>query len=349
VSVGQADARGHERHGREVVFQGKGLVEVRREPPPALGAGEALVRVSRSLISSGTEMIVLDRLFDDATHWDDWVEYPFRAGYSCAGRVLEINGHSDRVAVGDRVALRGFHGDYAVAALDSLIAIPDEVSDEDAAWLGLGCISQVALRHAEPQLGATVAVVGAGLLGQLLIQYSRVMGAADVISIDPAQTRLDFARRHGATDAVRANAHEALDPLAELTGGRMADIVYDATGHADAFAGATRLATRFGRVVLMGDTGSRSATVELGAILLGGLTVVGAHDGHPPEHSSAHSYWSHQRMSDLFLELVRRGDMVVGSLTTHRFPGGRASEAYELLRERRSEVVGVILDWELEE
>jgi threonine dehydrogenase-like Zn-dependent dehydrogenase len=167
-----------------------------------------------------------------------------------------------------------------------------------------------------------------------------------VVCIDTAPARLALARSHGATDALHAVAGEARQGLAQLTGGRLADVVYDATGNADAFAGSLGLARPFGRVVLMGDTGRRAATINLGTILLGGLAVVGAHDDHPPAEPSAQDQWTHRRMAELFLELVRRGQMVVGSLTTHRFSGDDAADAYGLLRERRGEAMGVILEWD---
>ena len=334
--------------GREVVFTGKGAVEVRLAEAGEPGPREALIRISRSLISSGTEMIALDRLFDPDTHWDDWVKYPFRAGYSCVGRVAALGeGTSpDAPAIGSRVALRGFHGDWAIHPVDQLVLVPDGVSDSDASWFGLACIAQVALRRAEPKLGDTTAVVGAGLLGQLLVQYSRVMGAEAVICIDTALPRLEMARSHGATHVLAAVAGDGRAGLLELTGSRLADVVYDATGNAEAFTGSLQLARAYGRVVLMGDTGRCAATINLGTILLGGLSVVGAHDDHPPAQASPHDPWTHGRMAELFLELVRRGQMVVDTLTTHRFPGDEAPGAYELLREHRAEAMGVILEWD---
>ena len=72
----------------DIFFLGKDSVAVQRHPVPEVRSGEILVRLRRSLISTGTECICLQRNFAPGTHWDEWVKYPYRPGYSAVGEVV---------------------------------------------------------------------------------------------------------------------------------------------------------------------------------------------------------------------------------------------------------------------
>jgi len=89
-----------------IIFTGKNQVEVWEEPVREPGPDEILVQATKSLISTGTEIISLSRLFDPGTHWDAWVKYPFRPGYSLVGRVIAVGKHVSHVQEGQRVAFR---------------------------------------------------------------------------------------------------------------------------------------------------------------------------------------------------------------------------------------------------
>lgn len=200
-----------------IVFTGKNQVEVREETLPELKPGDVLVKALKSLISTGTEGICYARLFAPGTSWDNWVQYPFGAGYSLVGEVQEVGSEVKTVKVGDRVALPVSHRQYAVAAEDSVITIPAGVSDQDAAWFHLGWITQIGVRRAAHELGDTVAVVGLGLLGQLVTQYARLSGAREVIAIDPAPQRITMALAHGATQGLALGVADAKEAISEMT------------------------------------------------------------------------------------------------------------------------------------
>jgi 2-desacetyl-2-hydroxyethyl bacteriochlorophyllide A dehydrogenase len=328
-----------------VVFTGRNQVEVRTEPVMDPGPGEVLVRASKTLISPGTEGIALGRLFEEGSHWDRWVQYPFHPGYSLAGRVVAVGADVEGVSEGDRVAVRKSHQQYVTAAPRALALIPDGLSDEAATWFGLANIAQNGVRRAEHGLGDSIAVIGLGPVGQLVIQYLRLLGARQVIAIDPARQRLELARAHGATVAVNAGAAEARDEVLHLTDGLGVDVVYDVTGAPSVFPAALGLLRRFGRLVLLGDTGTPTEQRLTGDVVTKGLRIVGAHDGNPPATSSDHAYWSHARMTELFFTYLQRGDMRVQDLITHRYAPAEARHAYDSLREHRFTTMGVIFDW----
>jgi 2-desacetyl-2-hydroxyethyl bacteriochlorophyllide A dehydrogenase len=337
---------------RTIVFTGKEQLELVREPLREPHAGELLVATTRSVISTGTEGIVFTRRFAPGTHWDNWVKYPFRPGYLSAGRVIAVGDGVTGWNVGDRVASRGGHSSHAylkVAATPGVAQfarIPDNVSDEDAAWMGLGKIVQVGVRAAEHTMGDAVAVVGLGLLGQLVVQYCRLMGAGEVIAIDTAPLRLEMAASHGATRTLRMTAAEALGPVTEITGGRRADVVYDVTGHHAVFATALPLARRFGTVVVLGDTGSPQQQTLTSDVITRGLRIVGAHDGHPPTEPSDHVRWTHGLMGELFLTYLSRGQIRLNDLATHRYKPEQAAECYAMLHRERDRAMGVVFEWQ---
>src|SRR3954449_12655246 len=117
---------------KSIIFTGKNEVQTIEEPalePPT--AGQILVETTRTLISTGTEGIVLGRKFSPGTHWDNWVKYPFRPGYSHVGRVSAVGEGVSEFHVGDRVATRAGHTSHAQVRAAHAIKIPDQVSDDD--------------------------------------------------------------------------------------------------------------------------------------------------------------------------------------------------------------------------
>ncbi len=332
-------------HTQSVVFTGKGQVELQERPLGPLGEGEVRVRTELTLISAGTEMIALDRLFAPGTHWDSWVQYPFPSGYSLVGRVSEVGRDVTRVRIGDRVAARAPH--QAVAQLDAraVYRVPEDVSPDAAAWFGISKIVQNGVRRAEHALGESVVVIGLGMLGQLVTQYLRLQGARDVIAVDTSAFRLDLARQGGATETLQLPVGGAREAVRGLTGGQGAHTIYDVTGAAGVLAEALPLVRRFGKLLLLGDAGDPSEQRLTGDVVTRGLRIIGAHDGNPPRVGSDHAEWDEARMTDLFFRYLERGDMKVSHLNTQRFPAARAAEAYDTLRTRRESSMGVLLEW----
>jgi len=328
-----------------VTFVAKEKVELREDATPEVKPGDLLLQATRTLISTGTEMIVLQQNFEPGTHWAGWAVFPFRAGYSFAGKVAKVGAGVEGWKVGDRAASRCWHASEIVQPATACVRIPDGVTDEEATWFGLGKIVQIGVRAAEHKMGDVVAIIGMGPLGQLVTQYARLMGASEVIAIDTAPKRLEWAAAHGATSTLQMTAAEALDEVKRLSGGRGADVVYDVTGHPKVFASALTLARRFGRVVLLGDAGQPSEQRLTIDVVTRGLTIVGAHDGHPPDQPTDLVRWSNQQMYDLFLKYVARKQIRVGDLITHHFKPANCQDAYNVLKEKRDQAMGVMFDW----
>jgi len=330
----------------EVVFPHAGKVEVRHAEVGDPARDEMLVQSTCGLISTGTECTCLSGKFDPGTSWAGWVKYPFRPGYSLVGRVVKVGKDVQGFKEGDRITWPAKHAQYALASPAHSRLIPDGVSDQEAAWGTLAYITQHGFRKANVQLGDVVVVVGAGQLGQLIVQYARAAGAGEVIAIDTAAARLDMACAHGATARIQKPVAEAVDELKRITAGRLADVVFDMTGHPDVFAAALRLPRKFGKLILVGDDAQPSQQRIAQDVIMRDLTIIAAHATNPPPDATDWSgYWTQNHMVALFFTLLLRQQMRVADLITHRFPATDAAQAFDLLTTRRSDAMGVLLDF----
>src|SRR6266566_481810 len=296
---------------RNIVFTGKDQVEFIKESVRDPGAGEVILKARKTLISTGTESICLSRLFEQGSHWDRWVTYPFYPGYLMVGEVVAVGPDVDQIHEGERFGVRRPHGEFVTVSTSDLYPVPDGITDEDAPWFGLATIVQNGVRRAEHRLGEVVVVIGLGLLGQLTVQYTRLLGAKQVIAVDVSKPRLAMAQAHGATVMLAMGVEEARASILDMTEGAGADVVYDVTGD----------------------------------VVTKGLSILGAHDGNPPAQSTDHAYWSHQRMADLFYTYVLCGEMRVTDLITHRYAPADAPEVYRMLHQERTTAMGALFDW----
>lgn len=324
-----------------IVLIGKQQVELLREQAPTAPVGGLLVRTRTSLISTGTECICYRGEMDEGSHWAGWVQYPFYLGYSNVGEVVAVGEGVDGYQIGDRVFSSSNHRQYA-AVSGKPAKIPDGVSDESAAWSKLATIAQTGVRRAELRMGARVVIVGAGPLGQLLTQYTCLMGASEVMLIDMVAGRLEVAMAHGATQVFSGSAADAVSFVEGHTGGELADVVFDATGHYSVFPLALKLVRRFGTLMLIGDSPHPSKQVLTADVLTRQISVRGSHNEVLPPHVEG---WDPIRQIELFHTYIARGQMRVEDLVTGRFAPQEAPEVYAQLLENRAETIGVVFDW----
>src|SRR5512134_2265623 len=199
---------------------GKSIVEA--VPIPTPHDGQALVKTEASLVSAGTERMVVEfaekSLLGKARSRPDLVkqvldkarreglvnsaqaafnrlDQPMALGYSSAGTIVALGKNMTGFKVGQRVACAGggyaTHAEYNVVPRNLLTPLPKNVDFESAAFTTLGAIALHGFRLAEPQLGENVAVIGLGLLGLLTIQLAAAAGCSVLgIDVDPARTTL---------------------------------------------------------------------------------------------------------------------------------------------------------------
>ncbi|MEM7031916.1 MAG: zinc-binding alcohol dehydrogenase [Chloroflexota bacterium] len=323
-----------------IVFTGKQKAELREEAVPELPEDDLLVRTQLSLISTGTESICYRAVLEPGTHWAGWVKYPFYPGYSNVGVVEKVGSAVEGYQEGDRVFSTAQHRQYHIVK-PPVTKIPDEISNESAAWSKLSTIAQTGVRRAEIAMGDKVVIIGSGPLGQNLTQYTRLMGAEEVIVVDLVESRLAVATAHGATQTFMGSAADAVPFIKEHTHGQLADIVFDATGHFAVFPLALKLVRTFGTMMLIGDSPEPGKQVLTSDVVTRQITVRGSHN----ERLADEREWHAGRQIELLYKYMARGQMRLDDLITHRHAPQTADDVYSGLLEDRSGTIGVAFDW----
>jgi threonine dehydrogenase-like Zn-dependent dehydrogenase len=214
------------------------------------------------------------------------------------GRVIGVGKGVTGIKDGDRVANYSFHQQYYKAQLYDVqkrydipegigpYVLPDRISSEDGTWRSLAVTCQNAVRREQFEFGEIAVVVGLGILGQLVTRFLAVAGARQIIVIDTVKNRLDLARQGGATHTLQIDVKDAVDPIRDLTGGWMIDVVLDVTGHPATLAPAIQLVRRQGRLVLLGDTPTPTRQHLGPGIVSDSIAILGIHGYSMPEKTT---------------------------------------------------------------
>ncbi len=337
-------------------------------PVPACGRGGVLVRTRSSVVSAGTEGMLLalakKSLLGKARARPDLVrqvlkkarvegikptmekvfaklDEPFALGYSAAGDVVEAGREAVGLKPGDRVAMAGMgyaaHAEFNFVPANLCARIPEGVSYADAAFATVGAIALQGVRQAQPLIGERVAVIGLGLLGLLTVQILKANGCA-VLGVDLDEERVALAEKLGADIAVSADPERACEAF---TGGCGADavIITAATPGNEPIENAAEMSRHKGRVVAVGLVGMnvpRDAFFRKELDLRLSMSYgPGRYD--PAYEEGGHDYpfayvrFTEQRNMESFLYLVQRGKVTPAALVTHRLAFDDALDAYALI------------------
>lgn len=222
------------------------------------------------------------------------------ACYQCRG------GHSTYCAnmAAYGVFTDGGLAEYAKAHEKGLYKVPDNLSPQVAAFIEPISCAVHGIDSANIRLGDNVVIIGAGTMGQLLLQMARTTGAARIIHIDKIAWKLAVSRQYGATDIIDNASEDPLQRVLDLTGGRGADVVIEAVGHPSVLELAMKLVARVGRIVQFGFAAEHAkAQIEPFEILQKEITIVGA--------------WINPYTYDRALSLLASGKVSVDHLITH--------------------------------
>ncbi len=349
-------------------------------PVPALREGHVLIRTQRTLISAGTERMLIDfgraSMFDRARQQPDKVkllfdkirtdglmaaidalrsklDQPLALGYCNAGTVIEAGAGVTEFRPGDRVVSNGSHAGIVSVAKNLCALIPQNVEAESAAFTSLGAIGLQGLRLAQPTLGETVVVVGLGLIGLITVQMLRAHGCR-VMGIDYDSERLEMARKFGAY-AVDATATDDLVMHAvDFSRGRGVDavIVAASTESSEPVSQAAKMCRRRGRIVLVGVTGLKLSRQDFYEKEISFQVSCSYGPGRydPGYEQKGQDYpigfvrWTEQRNFEAVLDLMASKALNVTPLITHRFPIERADEAYSVLTSGEPSL-GIVLEY----
>jgi len=349
-----------------------GGTTVTEAPVPQCSKGHLLISTTTSLISAGTERMLVGfgkaSLIDKARQQPEKVKMvlekvqtdgllttydavksklaqPLALGYCNVGIVHEVGANVDDFQVGDRVVSNGPHADMVKVPKNLCAKIPDNVSDESASFAVVASIGLQGIRLAQPTLGESFVVTGAGLIGLLTIQMLRANGCR-VLAIDFDQSKLDLAKQFGAEIC---NPGKGEDPVAvglAFSRGAGVDgvIITASTKVSDPVIQAARMSRKRGRIILVGVTGLELNRADFYEKELSFQVSCsygpGRYDTEYEDKGNDYPLgfvrWTEQRNFVAVLDMMAAGTLNVEPLITQRFEFEDAPKAYDALTEDKS-------------
>ena len=366
---------------KQVLVRG-GKVSVEEVPAPACAPRCALVRVTHSLISSGTESAfvseggtssyimkkakdplnvekvkrklasigirgTIDLIRSKLTEFQS-------PGYSTAGMIVECGEGLQGFRVGDRVACAGMgyacHAEYNVVPQQLLTPVPDGVETEEAAFVTLGAIAMQGCRQLFPTFGETFVVIGMGLLGQIAAQILRAAGC-HVICSDPIESKRTLAAKLGA-DAVSLPG-ELAAVTDEWTGGYGADgvLICAASKGSEVANQALELCRHKGRVSVIGAVGMdllrdpiymKELDFRL-SCSYGPGRYQPNYEEKGLDYPIGHVRWTEGRNMSEFLRMIADKKVQVKPLISLRKPVDEAQAAYGAVLDKDSGTIAALL------
>lgn len=252
-------------------------------PAPKVRKGHILIQTTKSLVSLGTERMLVEfgksNLLSKARQQPDKVKQvvdkiktegllptletvfnklgePLPLGYCNVGKVIKVGEGVSEFKVGDRVASNGAHAEFVCIPKNLVASIPDNVSDEQAAFTVIGSIGLQGIRLCNPTLGETIVVTGLGLIGLITAQLLKANGC-NVIGIDFDQSKLDLAKQWGIETINPSSGDDPVKTVLNLTNRIGADgvIITASTKSNEVISQAAQMSRKRGRIILVGVIG----------------------------------------------------------------------------------------------
>jgi predicted dehydrogenase len=355
-----------------------GRTEVADIPAPKLCDGQILIQTSKTLISSGTEKMLVDfgksNLVEKARLQPEKVkqvaekvktdglvvtleavqsklDQPLALGYSNVGRVIETS--SNCFNVGERVVSNGPHAEIVRVPRNLCARIPDNVSDAAATFTVLSSIGLQGVRLAQPTIGEKFVVIGLGLIGLLTIQILRANGCR-VLGIDYDPKRLKLAKAFGAETCNLNSGQNPINKALEFSQGNGVDaVIITAASSSNApLSQGAKMCRKRGRIILVGVVGleiNRADFYEKELTFQVSCSYgPGRYDNDYEEKGNDYPIgfvrWTEQRNFEAVLELMADGALDVEPLISHRFEIDRGKEAIDLLSSNEPSL-GILLEY----
>lgn len=347
-------------------------------PAPMTARGHLVIQTHASLISAGTERMLVEfgkaNWLDKARQQPDKVrmvlekvktdglattveavrskiDQHLALGYSNVGRISEVGSGVTGFLVGDRVVSNGKHAEIISVPKNLCARVPDGVSDEAAAFTVVGAIGLQGIRLAEPTLGECVVVTGLGLIGLMCVQILRAQGCR-VLGIDPDPERLELARQFGAEAVSPAGGSDVTASATAFSRGVGVDavIITASSKSNEIVSQAAQMCRKRGRIVLVGVVGlelnradfyEKELTFQVSCSYGPGRYDPAYEEG-GQDYPIGFVRWSEQRNFEAVLDLMASGAIDVAPLISHRFDLGQAPEAFGLLASK-SASLGILL------
>ena len=358
-----------------------GQIKLTKVPSPKVIAGNLLIHTQSSLISRGTERMLLefgtagyfekaksqpdkvrqvldkiktDGLFTTFKSIKSKLEQPLPVGYSNIGVVKEFGLGVSRFQLGDRVVSNGHHAEVICAPKNLCAKVPDNVADEEAAFTVPAAIALQGIRLANPTLGETFVVTGLGLIGLLTVQLLKAQGCR-VLGIDFDESKLKLARSLGIAICDLSKKEDPVEAGFTFSRNLGVDgvIITASTKSSDPVHQAAQMCRKRGRIILVGVTGLELRRDDFYSKELSFQVSCSYGPGRYDQNyeEKGHDYplgfvrWTAQRNFEAVLDMMSDGKLDVTSLITHRFPFQEAEKAYDVLLKDKS-AIGILFEYD---
>jgi predicted dehydrogenase/threonine dehydrogenase-like Zn-dependent dehydrogenase len=344
-----------------------GKTEVAEVPRPAVRHGQVLIRSTRTLVSAGTERMLVEfgkagwiekarqqpdkvRMVLDKIKTDgllptleavfNKLDQPLPLGYSSVGVVMDVGPGVTGFSAGDRVASNGKHAEVVSIPMNLCAKVPDNVPDDEAAFTILGAIALQGIRLAQPALGEAVVVTGLGLIGLVTVQLLRAHGCR-VLGIDYDIGKLALARQFGADVVDLSTGEDPVSAANVFSRGRGVDavIITASTKSNEPIHQAAQMCRKRGRIILVGVIGlelsradfyEKELTFQV-SCSYGPGRYDPTYEENGVDYPAGFVRWTEQRTFEAVLDMMSDGRLNVKPLISHRFDIAEAEKAYELV------------------
>ncbi|HNP35935.1 MAG TPA: zinc-binding alcohol dehydrogenase [Woeseiaceae bacterium] len=291
-------------------------------------------------MSIGTETTILHEKYSPGTHFDRIFAFPqLKTGVQALGVVEELGADVDEFAVGDTIFMRMAHGSHQVLPAALCSAVPNGIDPKHACWCGLAKTAFRAAWAADFASQNHVLIVGAGPVGQMATRWASAEHVAQIGVADLSDNRLRHAENGGANLTYAGNITDEAAPFRSMNIGNGPAIVVDTTGNPAVFQHVLNVAGKFGKLILLGDTGYPERQCLTSDMMTKGLTVQATHDSHDRDG------WTQRKIDERFFDHVGAGRFNLNGLITHEFAPADCREAYALAERHRETALGILFDW----
>jgi len=299
---------------------GPGELRFEDVPLPEPGAGQVRIRLEGCGVCAS-----------NLTPWGgaEWMKYPLEPGdlgHEGWGVIDALGEGVDGLTVGQRVAALSYrsYAEYDLAEVANVVPLPPELDGKPFPGEPLGCAMNI-FRRSGISAGQTVAVVGVGFLGALLVRLAKDAGAR-VIAVSRRPFSLDVAREMGADELIPMDDHWGIiERVKGLTGGVFCDRVIEAVGKQWPLDLAAELTKERGRLVIAGYHQDGPRQVNMQMWNWRGLDVINAHERDPQVYVDG---------IRAAVDAVATGRIDPTPLYTHTFPLDRLGDALDATRDR---------------
>ncbi len=331
---------------------------------PVPGPGEVLIKTSRSMISTGTEMTAFCGEFPKGTNWEKFFSCPYYPGYNNIGTVVEVGPGVDRAVIGKKLATNGNHAAYVTASVQDVsitdanagelqakgrsgaFDVPTGVNDDYAAFFAIPEIVMNGIRNSKVSWGECAVVYGLGLLGQFAVRFCRKSGAAPVFAVDVAADRLAYLPDDPAIIPVNPKEQDVLETIKKHNHDRMADVVFEVTGNAAFLEQELSVLREQGRLLLLSSPKDKVVFDFQDYCAWPSYQIIGCHNFSHPLYPQNNNPWTIERHVELFFDLLKHNELDMERLISRRVDYTGAPEVYQDLLHDRSKDMGIIFNWD---